>query len=81
MADFQCLVPGYVFPQNTAEETRLFKLLKVAYVDARYKTSYGVPKQELENLAGWVRELSARVQRVCREHIEELGRAVEDVDT
>jgi predicted nucleotidyltransferase/HEPN domain-containing protein len=69
-----------VFPQNTAEETRLFKLLKTAYVDARYKTSYTVSKQELEIMASWVRELSARVQRVCREHIEELGRAVEHVD-
>jgi uncharacterized protein len=65
-----------VFPQNTPEETRLFKLLKAAYVDARYKTSYTVSKQELEIMAGWVRELSARVQRVCREHIEELGREV-----
>lgn len=69
-----------MFPQNTAEETRLFKLLKSAYVDARYKTSYTVSKQELEIMAGWVRELSARVQRVCREHIEELGRAVGHVD-
>ena len=69
-----------VFPQDTPQEARLFKLLKAAYVDARYKTSYTVSKQELEIIAGWVRELSARVQRVCREHIEELGRAVERVD-
>jgi len=78
-ADLDLALRG-VFPQNTAEETRLFKLLKAAYVDARYKTSYSVSKQELEIMAGWVRELSARVQRVCREHIEELGRAVEPVD-
>ena len=69
-----------VFPQDTPEETRLFKLLKAAYVDARYKTSYSVSKQELEIIAGWVRELSERVHRVCREHIEELGRTVEQVD-
>jgi predicted nucleotidyltransferase/HEPN domain-containing protein len=58
-----------VFPQRTPDEMRLFKLLKAAYVDARYNTSYTVTKEELEILAGWVRELRDRVERVCGERI------------
>jgi hypothetical protein len=41
-----------VFPERTPDEMRLFKLLKAAYVDARYNTSYAVSKEELEILAG-----------------------------
>jgi predicted nucleotidyltransferase/HEPN domain-containing protein len=62
-----------VFPQRTPDEMRLFKLLKAAYVDARYNTSYAVTQEELEILAGWVRELRDRVERVCAERIRELG--------
>jgi predicted nucleotidyltransferase/HEPN domain-containing protein len=63
-----------VFPLHTPDEIRLFKLLKAAYVDARYNTSYAVTQEELEILAGWVRELRDRVERVCAEKIEGLGK-------
>jgi predicted nucleotidyltransferase/HEPN domain-containing protein len=62
-----------VFPRGTPEEDRLFKLLKSAYVDARYSSTYSVTKEELEAIAGWVRELRERVEKVCRERIEGMG--------
>jgi uncharacterized protein len=61
-----------VFPRGTAEEDRLFKLLKNAYVDARYDPGFAVTKEELEGLAARVRELRDRVERVCRERIEAM---------
>jgi predicted nucleotidyltransferase/HEPN domain-containing protein len=62
-----------VFPRATPEEDRLFKLLKSAYVDARYDPDFAVSKEELEILAGHVRALRDRVERVCRERIEAMG--------
>jgi predicted nucleotidyltransferase/HEPN domain-containing protein len=62
-----------VFPRGTREEDRLFKLLKRAYVDARYDPNFAITREELETLAGHVRELRDRVERVCRERIEAMG--------
>jgi len=62
-----------VFPQSTAEEQRLFKLLKHAYVDARYNVHYTITPEELETLAGWVRDLRDRVETVCKERLEAMG--------
>jgi predicted nucleotidyltransferase/HEPN domain-containing protein len=62
-----------VFPRTTPKEDRLFKLLKRAYVDARYDPNFAITKEELETLAGHVRELRDRVERVCRERIEAMG--------
>ena len=62
-----------------ADSTCLNQLLQGAqcdssiYVDARYNTSYAVSKEELEILAGWVRDLRERVERVCGERIQGLG--------
>jgi predicted nucleotidyltransferase len=61
-----------VFPRGTAEEDRLFKLLKNAYVDARYDPGFSITKEELEGLAARVRELRDRVERVCRERIDAM---------
>lgn len=55
-----------VFPRKTEEQRRLFKLLKKAYVDARYTKSYRITKEELEYLASRVRRLHAIAERVCR---------------
>jgi predicted nucleotidyltransferase len=40
-----------VFPMATEEEKERFKLLRKAYVDARYKPSYTITKEQLEWLA------------------------------
>ena len=61
-----------VFPRGTPEEDRLFKLLKHAYVDARYDPKFTITRQELESIAVHVRELRTRVEKVCRERIEAM---------
>ncbi len=59
-----------VFPRDTAEQDRLFKLLKHAYVDARYKKSYKITKSELEYLAKRVKVLQRLIKKICTEKIE-----------
>jgi predicted nucleotidyltransferase/HEPN domain-containing protein len=61
-----------VFPRSTPEEDRLFKLLKRAYVDARYDPNFAITKEELETIAVHVRELRSRIEMVCRERIETM---------
>lgn len=63
----------HVFPQGTPEEERLFKLLKRAYIDARYDPKYVITREELEAIAIHVRELRSRVEAVCRERIKAMG--------
>jgi predicted nucleotidyltransferase/HEPN domain-containing protein len=62
-----------VFPRSTPEEDHLFKLLKSAYVDARYSSKYVVTADELRAIAMPVRDLRDRVERTCREKIAALG--------
>ncbi|HBS88050.1 MAG: hypothetical protein A2W91_09950 [Bacteroidetes bacterium GWF2_38_335] len=54
-----------VFPRTTAEEKRLFDLLKRAYIDSRYKLDYNITKGELEWLAERVKILRELTERVC----------------
>jgi uncharacterized protein len=62
-----------VFPRGTPEDEALFKLLKKAYVEARYDPKYTITKEQLEAVAASVRELRDRVERVCRERMEAMG--------
>ena len=66
---------GDVFPMDTPEDRARFKLLKEAYVDARYSMKYRITHEELDILAGHVRALRACTERVCREHIAALTAA------
>ena len=58
-----------VFSRGTPEDDRLFKLLKHAYVDARYDPKVAITREELSAIAVPVRELRSRVETVCRERI------------
>ena len=58
-----------VFSRGTPEDDRLFKLLKHAYVDARYDPKVAITREELSVIAVPVRELRSRVETVCRERI------------
>lgn len=62
-----------VFPRATDEEKRRFELLRRAYVDARYSKTYAITREELEYLAGRVRELRSLTESACRKKIELLG--------
>lgn len=58
------------FPMETPEEKGNFKLLKHAYVDARYKDSYEITKDQLQYLADRVKVLIDLTKRICGEKIE-----------
>ena len=57
------------FPLHGIENRRLFKLLKKAYVDARYNPNYLVSKDELMQLAKQVEELKEMGRLLCSEKI------------
>ncbi|MDD5599663.1 MAG: HEPN domain-containing protein [Victivallaceae bacterium] len=64
-----------IFPRKSAEEERLFKLLKDAYIDARYKKDYSITKDELAYLAKRVEKLRNLVEKTCKAKIENLKKA------
>jgi HEPN domain-containing protein/predicted nucleotidyltransferase len=59
-----------VFPKGTAEQKRMFKLLQKAYVDARYKPSYRITRNELEYLAKRVKMLQKLTKKICTMKID-----------
>jgi HEPN domain-containing protein len=59
-----------VFPLDNPENKHLFKLLRNAYVDARYKPSYVITEIELSKLADQVNHLKILCEKFCHEKIE-----------
>ncbi|QIK55710.1 HEPN domain-containing protein [Dysgonomonas sp. HDW5B] len=62
-----------VFPQDTAEEKRLFELIKAAYVNGRYDPDFIVTKEDIDALVPKVELLRDITKRICEEKIEEYG--------
>ncbi|NQY74418.1 MAG: HEPN domain-containing protein [Candidatus Margulisbacteria bacterium] len=62
-----------VFPQGTEEERERFKLLREAYVKARYKPSYTVTQEELKWLAERVVYLQQLTETLCKKRLESYG--------
>jgi HEPN domain-containing protein len=58
-----------IFPRSAEEEKERFKLLRKAYVDARYKPSYTITKEQLNWLLERVQELQALTEKLCMEKI------------
>ncbi|MDD5698324.1 MAG: HEPN domain-containing protein [Victivallaceae bacterium] len=58
-----------IFPQNTAEEKRLFELLKRAYTESRYNIHYKITNEELQYLAERVLLLQNLTEAICRAKI------------
>lgn len=58
-----------VFPLQTEFQTHCFKLLKRAYIDARYDKSYKIQKEELEYLQQRVALLKEMVKDACARKI------------
>jgi uncharacterized protein len=56
-------------PKTLPEDERLFKLLKKAYIEARYSRSYRITAEELAILGERVSALAGRIERACREKI------------
>ena len=61
-----------VFPHETEEQIRRFELLQKAYVEARYEMKYKITKEDLEWLAGRVKQLQCLTEKVCKKWIENL---------
>jgi HEPN domain-containing protein len=59
-----------VFPRGTEEQRQRFKLLRSAYVDARYKPSYSISREQLAWLAERVERLQAMTEKFCRAKID-----------
>jgi uncharacterized protein len=59
-----------IFSLDNPENKRLFKLLRKAYVDARYKPSYIITHDELSQLYKQVEELKKIGELICKEKIE-----------
>ncbi len=58
-----------VFPLDSADGDRRFKLLKAAYISARYSLSYRISREDLEALTHSVITLRERTEEVCEERI------------
>ncbi len=62
------LIP--IFPLDNFDNKRLFKLLRKAYVDARYNPNYLITQSELTQLYQNVEKLKTIGERICQEKIE-----------
>jgi len=60
----------HVLPLSNAENKQLFKLLRKAYIDARYKPNYVIQHDELLLLYKQVEELKKIGELICYEKIE-----------
>lgn len=58
-----------IFPLEGVENKRLFKLLKKAYVDARYNRYYKITKDELLQLQCQVEQLKTVGRAICNDRI------------
>ena len=58
------------FPLTNDKEKALFKLLRRAYVNARYNKTYRINQEQLEWLAEGVEQLKFLTEKLCREKIE-----------
>lgn len=59
-----------VFPRDTPEEERLFKLLQRAYVESRYNPDFEITKEDLDALLPKVEHLRDIVEKVCTAQID-----------
>jgi hypothetical protein len=66
-------VAGALPRKGSAEDERLFELLRSAYVDARYKMSFRISREDLKALEERVLALAERIRSACVEHMGRLG--------
>jgi predicted nucleotidyltransferase/HEPN domain-containing protein len=59
-----------IFPRVSADEERLFQLLKKAYIESRYALDYKVSKEDLKYLSERVKRLRDLTEEACKEKIE-----------
>ncbi|QIK61760.1 HEPN domain-containing protein [Dysgonomonas sp. HDW5A] len=54
-----------VFPLDTAEEKRLFELIKAAYVNGRYDPDFVVTKEDIDALVPKLSTHNARIRKTA----------------
>lgn len=59
-----------IFPRNTQEEKRLFELLRLAYVEARYNPDFIVTKEDINALFPKVDWLQKVTEQICGAQIK-----------
>ena len=66
--------PGlfHTFPGNSKQEKDEFGLLTGAYIDARYKKSYRITVETLENLRNRIKLLEKKIKELCEKKMEEM---------
>ncbi len=60
-----------IFPNDTEEQKRCFKLLRDAYIKARYDKKYKLTKEELLYLIQRVEKLKAATEEICQAWINQ----------
>ena len=60
------------WPRDSKLDRRRFELLKRAYVEARYSSSYAIATDELEALASAATRLKDIIWQICCERVDEL---------
>ena len=58
-----------IFPMDTKEQKDNYKLLRAAYIDARYDKNYKINEQQLSYLITRVSKLQKVTQEICRSKI------------
>jgi len=61
-----------IFPGESDEDKRLFKLLEYAYIGGRYDPKFKINKKELKFLLSKVNRLLTLSKKICRQKIEEI---------
>lgn len=59
-----------IFPRNTKEEKRLFELLRLAYVEARYNSKFVVTRNDIDALFPKIERLRNITELICKSQIE-----------
>ena len=59
-----------VFSYANKEQEEMFKLLKKAYIDTRYKKDYKITKKQLEYLSKRVTILLRLTKKICKVKID-----------
>lgn len=62
-----------VIPRQTEADEQLFDLLRLAYVDARYKKTYEITSQQIEDLIEHTESLEMLVRAGCAIAIEQMA--------
>jgi uncharacterized protein len=61
-----------LFPRDSEEEDRLFRLLVSGYVDARYKEDFDVSGSDIKILTERIRQLLEIAERICKNRLLSL---------